>query len=95
MNASPEQWVERIKAALAEDGYPDAEVWWDGDGPRCDLGETLPEAVWWRALAVAADGLVYADGGPACWPCWSSGNPKRDCTHDYRDEPWPEVERAR
>lgn len=74
---SPEEQMRRVKAALAEAGYPNAAVRWDVDyenggspavriGFEKDDGE-VPEEVCWKAFIVA--GLEDVP----CFECWSMG----------------------
>lgn len=93
---TPEERVRRVKAALAEAGYPDAEVWWGSSrvwtGPVCDVSDA-PQSPWWRALAVSGHAPL------PCWPCfisdeyWECDDPKAFCDHDPLTSPWPEVVR--
>lgn len=84
--------------ALAEAGYPDAEVRWNDehDVPFTIVGPGLatdpPLGVAWRASLVAGEDTP-------CWPCaqeWrnrrNDGN-ESDCDHDPLTSPWPEVVR--
>lgn len=83
----PEERVRRVKAALAEAGWPDTKVSWSesDDSPSVLLsGEFgVPDPVFWRGMAICDEMLC-------CWPCWQSWNPE-DCTHDPLTSPWPEV----
>lgn len=82
---SPEQRVERVKMALAEAGYPDAEVWVYNN--RIHLIGWMPKSVAWRASAVAGD--VHK-----CWPCFDADPCATvDCPHDPLTSEWPEVVR--
>lgn len=69
--------AERVAAALAEAGYPDAQVIDEGDG-RIDIvvgydgRQLIPDRVAWRAMRVAR----LDDVG--CWDCWQRGRP---CSH--------------
>lgn len=87
--------VERVRMALAEMGYPEAQVREAEDGPveilaglvDC-VAEPLtlpPMSVAWKAKAVA--GVLTS-----CWEC--SRRFRGDaCTHDPYTEPWPPVVR--
>lgn len=91
---TPEERVRRVKAALAEAGYPDAEVTWGAFGVRGMGSPTTPEGtppldVWWRSLLVAREPNL------PCWPCFL--DPGDDwatlmaCDHDPETSPKPEV----
>jgi len=95
---TPEERCERVRMALAEAGYPDAEVHWNAEAgvPFTFVGPGFttdpPLAVAWRAS------LVVGEDAP-CWPCaqlWrnrrNDGN-ESDCDHDPWTSPWPEVVR--
>ena len=86
---TPEQQCEVVAAALAEGGSPNHPVRWDAERGVEIMPILGTEAIAWRALAVT-DGVV---GGPGlfCWPCWRDYLPT--CDHDFRTEPWPELER--
>lgn len=77
---------QRLRAALAEAGYPNALVHGSEDDPMIRLsGERgVPEAVCWRAHA-----LVHPES-TICWSCWSTGEPD-PCTHPVvvSDAPLP------
>ncbi len=76
---TPEEMVRRVKAALAEARYPDADVrectpLLSGGWPNvmmilCEV----PEAAWWQACWVAYEGRV------ACWACWPDNDANDDC----------------
>lgn len=73
--SAPLTMKERVRAALAEAGYPNAKVTGPDDAPNVLLGtaaDAVPDRVCWMAFYVA--------GFPeqACWPCWSEGY---ECTH--------------
>lgn len=61
--------VERVRMALAEAGYPDAEVRSDTDGGAAVMlsGEhAVPDEVCWRAHVVA-----QSVPDVPCWTCWT------------------------
>lgn len=79
---------ERLRAALAEVGYPNARIYGRSDDPSVLMApsdEGVPEDALWMAFFVV--GLE-----PACWPCWSSDNGE-SCTHDPRMEERPSLAR--
>lgn len=83
---TPEERVRRVKAALAEAGYPDAPVWIEQDRIHFESG-VIPRAVAWRAAAVVGD-------THKCWPCFDADpHAQIDCPHDPLTSPWPEVVR--
>ena len=59
--------VERTKMALAEAGYPDADVEWKDDG-GLSVDGTIPHAVAWRACEIAW-ASVDAVRPPCCEAC--------------------------
>lgn len=75
--------VEIVRAALAEAGYPDADVYAADDTVWSRRNAGVPDAVIWRAYAVTAQ------PGVVCWPCWTAstnnGGYGVDCTHDTWD----------
>lgn len=87
MELTPNEEVRRVKAALAEAGYPQVSVTYDEDDGEVGVTMRAPAEVIWRALAIATPG-VY------CWPCWSHNQACGDgepvvCEHDWRAEPQP------
>lgn len=63
--------VERkaVEAALAEAGYPDADVRIDADDEitvHNYAAQNIPDKIVWKAFEVT--GLASA-----CWPCWIDG----------------------
>lgn len=71
MTADGDEMVRRVRAALAEAGYPNARVESDIDGPSIGLGQRadegeVPERVAWRAHVVAGNDA-------SCWACWNLG----------------------
>lgn len=87
---SPAEQVRRMKACLAEAGYPSTVVRWgtlsDGtEGLQYDA-DTVPRDVAWRALVV----LDPLNENPlGCWPCFKRTGGTTGCSHDYRTQPFP------
>lgn len=95
VDLTPDERVERVRAALFKAGYPDVEVVWS-ENP----GEPWPGAVsiWFGrpgapTEAVAWRALMLTEGMEVCWPCWSEGGDAESCTHDPLTSPWPEAVR--
>lgn len=86
----PEEQLRRIRAAIAEAGYPSvaARVWWcQHDGPVVPLSDDgVPDEVCWMAFHVAR--LDHC-----CWPCWRDGIGEF-CTHDPHAEELPVMPRG-
>src|SRR5690242_20178321 len=95
---TPEERVRRVKAALAEVGYPDTEVissvGFITGKPCVDVvGPVPPDEVRWRAYVIGAPDVTV------CWPCWSGWrngtvpwplpDGTGDCDHDPMLSPWP------
>lgn len=75
----PEEQVRRIRACLAEAGYPDADVHWASDGVSVGLSGShgVPDAVCWMAFQTAFHGrcpcpLPTCTGRLPCWACWEA-----------------------
>lgn len=90
-NAAIMKPVDRVRAALAEAGYPDAHVWKNHLGDvEVDLLPTRngvsSEACW---MAFFVCGMVET-----CWPCWEAGWSDVECTHDLATSPRPRLTRA-
>lgn len=92
---TPEERVRRVKAALAEAGYPNVAVAWSEEHEEVvapGMYGAVPTAVWWRAKAIA-------DAVTRCWACFSPepwiprALAPEPCTHDPLTSPWPEVVR--
>lgn len=87
---TPEEAVHRVKTALAEMGYPDFDVYWDGR--YCEIGTplvigwwtNLPDVVVWMTAAVA-----FPEQPCPCWACFRTHDPALaaacwrddDCAH--------------
>ena len=89
---TPEERVRRVKAALAEAGYPSASAYWlaEAECPHVIVGPGLPGdpplTMAWRAMALAGE-----DGMP-CWPCADVGiYDGNRCDHDPLTSEWPPV----
>lgn len=87
---APEERARRVKAALAEAGYPNDKpfVYEEPDGSRIVriTGDAPPETRW-RAWALAGEPDLI------CWQCYIGGVVWPDCAHDPLTSPWPEVVR--
>lgn len=89
---TPEERVRRVKAALAEAGWPtDGVVVAVGRRglpvPHVRLGSAPRPAVW-RAFF-----LADPTAPRRCWPCWRDRVDPEGCDHDPLTSPWPEVVR--
>ncbi len=63
-----EQWIERLRMALAEVGYPHAGVYESTSWPGfAAIGKEVPMRVAWRAY------VVTGDVSP-CFKCWVEGD---------------------
>ena len=81
---TPDERCERVRMALAEAGYPDAEVSYLNSSDQVKVSLSVPHAVAWRAWAVTGETRM-------CWPCWIGRKTLADCDHDPQTSPWPEL----
>jgi hypothetical protein len=87
--------VPRVKAALAEVGYPDTRVWVERGAKGTGLEYVVAVDGWVEPKAVYMAFFVTGIA-QSCWPCWAPLSASDgSCTHDPWTSERPCLERVR